>query len=221
MSEFNDYKVADLSLADWGRKEIRIAETEMPGLMALREKYGKDKPLKGARITGSLHMTIQTAVLIETLVELGAQVRWCSCNIFSTQDHAAAAIAAAGVPVYAWKGETLEEYWWCTEQVLNWPNGEQPNMILDDGGDATLLVHKGVEYAKAGTVPEPKADDPEEWQVILGVLKRSLAEDPQRYNKMAESIKGVTEETTTGVHRLYEMAKAGALLFPGMNVNDS
>ncbi len=221
MSEFTDYKVADLSLADWGRKEMRIAETEMPGLMALREKYGESKPLSGARITGSLHMTIQTAVLIETLVELGAQVRWCSCNIFSTQDHAAAAIAAAGIPVYAWKGETLDEYWWCTEQVLNWPNGEQPNMILDDGGDATLLVHKGVEYANAGAVPEPKDDDPEEWKVILGVLRRSLAEDPRRYHRMAESIRGVTEETTTGVHRLYEMLHKGELLFPAMNVNDS
>jgi adenosylhomocysteinase len=220
MSEFTDYKVADMSLADWGRKEIAIAETEMPGLMALREKYGKNKPLTGARITGSLHMTIQTAVLIETLVELGAQVRWCSCNIFSTQDHAAAAIAAAGIPVYAWKGETLEEYWWCTEQVLNWPNGEIANMILDDGGDATLLVHKGVEYADAG-VPEPKAGDSEEWKVILNVLKRSLNEEPDRYKKMAASIKGVTEETTTGVHRLYDMFKAGTLLFPGMNVNDS
>ncbi len=220
MSEFTDYKVADMSLADWGRKEIAIAETEMPGLMALREKYGKDKPLTGARITGSLHMTIQTAVLIETLVELGAQVRWCSCNIFSTQDHAAAAIAAAGIPVYAWKGETLEEYWWCTEQVLNWPNGEIANMILDDGGDATLLVHKGVEYADSG-VPEPTAGDSEEWKVILNVLKRSLNEEPDRYKKMAASIKGVTEETTTGVHRLYDMFKAGTLLFPGMNVNDS
>jgi len=192
----------------------------MPGLMALREKYGKDKPLTGARITGSLHMTIQTAVLIETLIELGAQVRWCSCNIFSTQDHAAAAIAAAGIPVYAWKGETLEEYWWCTEQVLNWPNGEIANMILDDGGDATLLVHKGVEYADAG-VPEPTTGDSEEWKVILNVLKRSLNEEPDRYKKMAASIKGVTEETTTGVHRLYDMFKAGTLLFPGMNVNDS
>jgi len=221
VSEFSDYKVADMSLADWGRKEIAIAETEMPGLMALREKYGQEKPLAGARITGSLHMTIQTAVLIETLVELGAEVRWCSCNIFSTQDHAAAAIAARGIPVYAWKGETLEEYWWCTEQVLNWPDGDgNPNMILDDGGDATLLVHKGVEYASAG-VPEAQQGDSEEWQVILGVLKRSLAEDPQRYNRMAESIRGVTEETTTGVHRLYDMFKEGKLLFPGMNVNDS
>ena len=179
MSEFTDYKVADITLADWGRKEIAIAETEMPGLMALRQKYIKEQPLKGARITGSLHMTIQTAVLIETLLALGAQVRWCSCNIFSTQDHAAAAIAADGIPVYAWKGETLEEYWWCTEQVLNWPNGELPNMILDDGGDATLLVHNGVKFADAGAVPEPKADDPEEWRVVLGVLKRSLQEDNQ------------------------------------------
>ncbi|MCK5921392.1 MAG: adenosylhomocysteinase, partial [Methylococcales bacterium] len=217
---FNDYKVADISLADWGRKEIAIAETEMPGLMSLREKYGKEKPLTGARITGSLHMTIQTAVLMETLVELGAEVRWCSCNIFSTQDHAAAAMAAAGIPVYAWKGETLEEYWWCTEQVINWPDGE-PNMILDDGGDATLLVHKGVEYAKAGSVPEPTADDSEEMTVILGVLKRSLEEDSERYNRMAKSIKGVTEETTTGVHRLYQMVEDGELLFSAMNVNDS
>ena len=221
MSEFNDYKIADMSLADWGRKEIAIAETEMPGLMALRAKYADTQPLKGARITGSLHMTIQTAVLIETLVALGAQVRWCSCNIFSTQDHAAAAIAARGIPVYAWKGETLEEYWWCTEQVLNWPDGGLPNMILDDGGDATLLVHKGVEFADAGAVPEPKTDDAEEWKVILGVLKRSLQEDNRRYHKMAESIKGVTEETTTGVHRLYQMMEQGKLLFPAMNVNDS
>ncbi len=220
-STFTDYKVADISLAEWGRKEIAIAETEMPGLMALREKYGKEQPLKGARITGSLHMTIQTAVLIETLVALGAEVRWCSCNIFSTQDHAAAAIAAEGIPVYAWKGETLEEYWWCTEQVLNWPNGELPNMILDDGGDATLLVHKGVEFENAGGVPEPSADDSEEWQVILKTLKRSIDADPQRFHRMAESIKGVTEETTTGVHRLYQMMEKGELLFPAMNVNDS
>jgi adenosylhomocysteinase len=221
MSEFTDYKVADLSLADFGRKEMDIAETEMPGLIALREKFGKTKPLAGARITGSLHMTIQTAVLIETLVALGAEVRWCSCNIFSTQDHAAAAIAAAGIPVYAWKGETLDEYWWCTEQVLNWPDGGGPNMILDDGGDATLIVHKGVEYEKAGAVPAPKADDNEEWQAILGLLSRTLARNPQHWHGIAEGIKGVTEETTTGVHRLYEMAKAGSLLFPGMNVNDS
>ncbi len=220
MSEFTDYKVADMSLADWGRKEMRIAETEMPGLMALRAKYAESKPLTGARITGSLHMTIQTAVLIETLVELGADVRWCSCNIFSTQDHAAAAIAAAGIPVYAWKGETLEEYWWCTEQVINWPGDLEPNMILDDGGDATLLVHNGVKFATEG-VPEPQHGDAEEWKVILGVLKRSLTEDPTRYKRMAESIKGVTEETTTGVHRLYQMVETGELLFPGMNVNDS
>jgi adenosylhomocysteinase len=221
MSEYTDYKVADLSLADWGRKEMRIAETEMPGLMALRAKYGATKPLTGARITGSLHMTIQTAVLIETLIELGAQVRWASCNIFSTQDHAAAAIAAKGIPVYAWKGETLEEYWWCTERVLNWPDGGGPNMILDDGGDATLLVHKGVEFEKAGAVPAPTADDNEEWAAILGVLARNFERDPRHWHNLAEGIKGVTEETTTGVHRLYEMAKAGSLLFPGMNVNDS
>lgn len=220
-SKFTDYKVADMSLADWGRKEIAIAETEMPGLMALREKYGKDKPLTGARITGSLHMTIQTAVLIETLVALGAQVRWCSCNIFSTQDHAAAAIAAASIPVYAWKGESLEEYWWCTEQVLVWPDNEGPNMILDDGGDATLLVHKGTEYEKAGTVPDAKDDDPEEWKVIIATLKASLEKDNSRWTKIGQGIKGVTEETTTGVHRLYEMFKAGELLFPAMNVNDS
>jgi adenosylhomocysteinase len=221
MSEFTDYKVADISLRDWGRKEIRIAETEMPGLMALRAKYGASKPLTGARISGSLHMTIQTAVLIETLVELGAQVRWASCNIFSTQDHAAAAIAAAGVPVYAWKGETLDEYWWCTEQVLNWPDGKGPNMILDDGGDATLLVHKGVEVEKAGAVPEPQASDSEEWRSVLGALKRNFDRDSHHWHKIADGIKGVTEETTTGVHRLYEMAKKGTLLFTAMNVNDS
>jgi len=221
MSEFTDYKVADLSLADYGRKEMAIAETEMPGLMALRVKYGPSKPLAGARITGSLHMTIQTAVLIETLVELGAEVRWCSCNIFSTQDHAAAAIAARGIPVYAWKGETLEEYWWCTEQVINWPGGGGPNMILDDGGDATLLVHKGVEYEKAGSVPQATADDNEEWTTILGVLGRTFERDPRHWHNLAEAIKGVTEETTTGVHRLYDMYKNGSLLFPAMNVNDS
>ncbi|MFE8031729.1 adenosylhomocysteinase [Thiohalocapsa marina] len=221
MSEFTDYKVADMSLADFGRKEMVIAETEMPGLMALREKYGPSQPLKGARITGSLHMTIQTAVLIETLVELGAEVRWASCNIFSTQDHAAAAIAAAGIPVYAWKGETLEEYWWCTEQVLNWPDGQGPNMILDDGGDATLLVHKGVEYEKAGAVPQATADDNEEWTAILGVLNRTFDRDNHHWHRTAEGIKGVTEETTTGVHRLYDMFKKGTLLFPAMNVNDS
>jgi adenosylhomocysteinase len=221
MSEFTDYKVADISLADFGRKEMDIAETEMPGLMALREQFGKTKPLAGARITGSLHMTIQTAVLIETLVALGAEVRWCSCNIFSTQDHAAAAIAAAGIPVYAWKGETLDEYWWCTEQVLNWPDGGGPNMILDDGGDATLIVHKGVEYEKAGAIPAPKADDSEEWQSILGLLSRTFARNPQHWHGIAEGIRGVTEETTTGVKRLYQMHRDGQLLFPAMNVNDS
>ncbi len=216
-----DYKIADINLADWGRKEIAIAETEMPGLMALREKYAAEQPLRGARITGSLHMTIQTAVLIETLVALGAQVRWASCNIFSTQDHAAAAIAAAGIPVYAWKGETLEEYWWCTEQALRWPDGAGPNMILDDGGDATLLIHKGVEYERAGAVPAPGPQDNEEWRAVLGVLARNFQRDPQYWQRMAANIRGVTEETTTGVHRLYEMANAGTLLFPGMNVNDS
>ena len=221
MKDSNDYKVADLSLADWGRKEIAIAESEMPGLMALREEFGAAKPLKGARITGSLHMTIQTAVLIETLVDLGAEVRWASCNIYSTQDHAAAAIAAAGIPVYAWKGETIEEYWWCTEQALNWPDGKGPNMILDDGGDATLLIHKGVEFEKAGAVPEAKAGDNEEWKAILAVLKKNLAADSKKWRAMAENIKGVTEETTTGVHRLYQMMEKNQLLFPAMNVNDS
>jgi adenosylhomocysteinase len=218
---FTDYKVADISLADWGRKEIAIAETEMPGLMALREEYGKSKPLKGARISGSLHMTIQTAVLIETLVELGAEVRWASCNIFSTQDHAAAAIAADGIPVYAWKGETIEEYWWCTEQMLTWPDGGAPNMILDDGGDATLLVHKGVEFEKAGAVPDTKAGDNEEWKAILEVLRKDLKTNAGKWQKIAAEVRGVTEETTTGVHRLYEMEKNGSLLFPAMNVNDS
>ncbi|MCK5645022.1 MAG: adenosylhomocysteinase, partial [Gammaproteobacteria bacterium] len=216
-----DYKVADISLADWGRKEISIAETEMPGLMALREEFGATKPLKGARILGSLHMTIQTAVLIETLVDLGAEVRWVSCNIFSTQDHAAAAIAAAGVPVYAWKGETIEEYWWCTEQVFNWPGEKGPNMILDDGGDATLLLHKGVEFEKAGAVPDAKEGDNEEYVAILEVLRRNLPENASKWTDMAAEIKGVTEETTTGVHRLYHMEKDGSLLFPAMNVNDS
>jgi adenosylhomocysteinase len=224
-----DFKVADLSLAEFGRKEIRLAEHEMPGLMAIREEFAATQPLKGARITGSLHMTIQTAVLIETLTALGAEVRWCSCNIFSTQDHAAAAVAVGpggtpenprGVPVYAWKGETLEEYWWCTEQVLRWPDGG-PNMILDDGGDATLLVHKGTEYEAAGAVPDPAGADSEEFQVILSLLTRSLGEDPQRWTKIGQGIKGVTEETTTGVHRLYEMTQEGTLLFPAINVNDS
>jgi adenosylhomocysteinase len=216
-----DYKVADLALADWGRKEIELAEVEMPGLMACRDEYGPKQPLKGARITGSLHMTIQTAVLIETLVALGAEVRWASCNIFSTQDHAAAAIAAAGIPVYAWKGETLEEYWWCTEQALKWPDGKGPNMILDDGGDATLLVHKGVEYENDGKVPDPSTADNEEFAVVLGLLTRTLEEDPQRWHNIAAGIKGVTEETTTGVHRLYQMTNEGTLLFPAINVNDS
>ncbi len=219
--EFTDYKVADISLAEWGRKEIAIAETEMPGLMALREKYGEEKPLKGARITGSLHMTIQTAVLIDTLVALGAEVRWCSCNIFSTQDHAAAAIAASGIPVFAWKGETLEEYWWCTEQVLNWPGHAGPNMILDDGGDATLLIHKGVAAEKSGLVDSPDSTDNEELKVVLSVLARNLEENKNKWTPMAAEIRGVTEETTTGVHRLYEMMKNGELLFPAMNVNDS
>jgi len=216
-----DYKVADIGLADWGRKEIAIAETEMPGLMAIREEYAAKKPLTGTRITGSLHMTIQTAVLIETLVELGAQVRWASCNIFSTQDHAAAAIAVRNIPVYAWKGETIEEYWWCTEQAITWPDGKGPNMILDDGGDATLLLHKGVEFEKAGSVPEPTATDNEEWTAVLGLLKRNFAADNRKWTTMASAIRGVTEETTTGVHRLYHMEKEGSLLFPAMNVNDS
>jgi adenosylhomocysteinase len=215
-----DYKVADIGLADYGRKEIELAEHEMPGLMALREEFGAARPLEGARITGSLHMTVQTAVLIETLTALGADVRWCSCNIFSTQDHAAAAIAAAGIPVFAWKGETLEEYWWCTEQALTWPEGG-PNMILDDGGDATLLVHKGVEYEAAGAAPSPDSAANDEFRIILQLLNRTLGEDPQRWTRVAADIKGVTEETTTGVHRLYQMQEAGRLLFPAINVNDS
>jgi adenosylhomocysteinase len=225
-----DYKVADLSLAEFGRKEIRLAEHEMPGLMATRREFADAQPLKGARITGSLHMTVQTAVLIETLTALGADVRWCSCNIFSTQDHAAAAIVVGpegtaedprGVPVFAWKGETLEEYWWCTEQALSWPDQDGPNMILDDGGDATLLVHNGAQYEADGAVPDPATAENEEHRVILKLLTRSLAEDSQRFTRMAEGIKGVTEETTTGVHRLYQFAKEGRLLFPAINVNDS
>jgi len=226
-----DYKVADLSLAGFGRKEIQLAEHEMPGLMALRAEYHDSQPLAGARIMGSLHMTIQTAVLIETLVALGAQVRWVSCNIFSTQDHAAAAVVVGpegtvdnpkGVPVYAWKGETLEEYWWCTEQALRWPDaGEGPNMILDDGGDATMLVHLGTEYERAGQVPDPETADSEEFEVVLGLLAHTLEEDPQLWHRIGAGIKGVTEETTTGVHRLYERAAAGSLLFPAINVNDS
>jgi adenosylhomocysteinase len=220
-TEMSDFKVADLSLADFGRKEIELAEHEMPGLMALRERYSESKPLTGARITGSLHMTIQTAVLIETLVALGAEVRWASCNIFSTQDHAAAAIAAAGVPVFAWKGETLEEYWWCTDRALSWPGNEGPNMILDDGGDATLLVHKGVEFERAGAVPDPSTADNEEFAVVLGLLRDVLADDDRRWHRMADGLLGVTEETTTGVHRLYQMMEGGSLLFPAINVNDS
>ena len=224
------FKVADLSLADFGRREIRLAEHEMPGLMAVRAEYADTQPLAGARITGSLHMTIQTAVLIETLAALGAQVRWASCNIFSTQDHAAAAVAVGpdgtpedpkGVPVFAWKGETLAEYWWCTDQALTWPGQDGPNMILDDGGDATLLVHKGAEYEGAGGVPSAAEDDPEEWRIVLDLLRRTLAERGDRWTAMAEGIRGVTEETTTGVHRLYEMARSGTLAFPAINVNDS
>jgi adenosylhomocysteinase len=225
-----DFKVADLSLAGFGRKEIQLAEHEMPGLMAVRAEYAERAPLHGARITGSLHMTVQTAVLIETLVALGAQVRWASCNIFSTQDHAAAAVvvgphgtseAPSGVPVYAWKGETLEEYWWCTEQALRWRGETGPNMILDDGGDATLLVHKGVEFEKAGAVPAVETADSAEYAVVLSLLHRSLAEDNQRWTRLAAAVQGVTEETTTGVHRLYEMQRADTLLFPAINVNDS
>ena len=224
-----DFKVADLSLADFGRKEIILAEHEMPGLMAIRREYAEAQPLKGARITGSLHMTIQTAVLIETLVALGAEVRWASCNIFSTQDHAAAAVVVGpkgtpedprGVPVFAWKGETLEEYWWCTERALTWPD-DGPNMILDDGGDATLLVHNGREFEQAGAVPDPSSAESEEFRVVLQLLQRSLATDPQKWSAIAEGVRGVTEETTTGVHRLYQLAETGDLLFPAINVNDS
>ncbi len=225
-----DYKVADITLADYGRTEILLAEHEMPGLMAMRERYGDSKPLTGARIAGSLHMTIQTAVLIETLVALGAEVRWASCNIFSTQDHAAAAVAVgpegtvdapAGVPVFAWKGETLEEYWWCTQQILRWPGSTFANMILDDGGDATLLVHLGVEAEKTGVAPDPATATSHEQKIIFEVLQQSLTESGDRWSKIANEINGVTEETTTGVHRLYEMMKEGSLLFPAINVNDS
>ncbi len=216
-----DYKVADIGLAEFGRKEISLAEHEMPGLMRTREEFAAAQPLAGARVTGSLHMTVQTAVLIETLVALGAEVRWASCNIFSTQDHAAAAIAAAGIPVFAWKGETLEEYWWCTEQALNWPDADGPNMILDDGGDATLLIHKGVEFEAAGAVPDPASAESEEFRVVLETLQRSLESDNQYFTKMAAGIMGVTEETTTGVLRLYQFAETGDLLFPAINVNDS
>ncbi|HVQ88742.1 MAG TPA: adenosylhomocysteinase [Actinomycetes bacterium] len=224
-----DFSVADLELAEFGRKEIRLAEHEMPGLMSIRREYSSSRPLAGARVTGSLHMTVQTAVLIETLTALGAEVRWASCNIFSTQDHAAAAIAVGpegtpqnptGVPVFAWKGETLDEYWWCTEQALTWP-GEGPNMILDDGGDATLLVHRGVECEKSGVVPDPSTAESEEFEVVLRLLARTLAESPTKWTNIAADIKGVTEETTTGVHRLYQMLERGELLFPAINVNDS
>jgi adenosylhomocysteinase len=230
MSDALPFKVADLSLADFGRREIRLAEHEMPGLMAVRAEYAAAQPLAGARITGSLHMTIQTAVLIETLVALGARVRWASCNIFSTQDHAAAAVVVgpdgtaenpSGTPVFAWKGETLEEYWWCTQQALTWAGESGPNMLLDDGGDATLLVHKGAEFEAAGAVPAAKDDDSEEWRVILAALTSSLAQTPGKWTAMAAGLKGVTEETTTGVHRLYEMAHTGSLRFPAINVNDS
>jgi len=230
-----EFKVADLSLADWGRKEIMLAEQEMPGLMAVREEYAKQQPLRGLRVMGSLHMTIQTAVLIETLSALGANVRWCSCNIFSTQDHAAAAVAVGpkgsvkdpqGVPVFAWKGESLEEYWWCTERALDFSEPGRvgpvgPNQIVDDGGDATLLIHKGVEFEKTGKVPSPDTTDNEEFKVILSLLATTLKQDKQRWTKVAREVQGVSEETTTGVHRLYEMQKAGTLLFPAINVNDS
>ena len=226
------FKVADLTEAEFGRKEIVLAEHEMPGLMAMRSEYAASQPLAGARITGSLHMTVQTAVLIETLTALGARVRWASCNIFSTQDHAAAAVAVGpdgtvdsprGIPVFAWKGETLEEYWWCTEQALNWSaqGADGPNMILDDGGDATLLVHKGVEFEAAGAVPDPASADSDEFRIILELLTRSVAQDGQRFTRMAAGIRGVTEETTTGVHRLYQFAEQAQLLFPAINVNDS
>jgi adenosylhomocysteinase len=225
------FRVRDLSLAEWGRNEIRLAEQEMPGLMALRAEYGASRPLAGAKIMGSLHMTVQTAVLIETLVHLGADVRWVSCNIFSTQDHAAAAVAVGptgtvehpqGIAVFAWKGETLEEYWWCTEQALMWSDGTGPNLLLDDGGDATLLVHKGAEYEAAGAIPAFDEDnDPEEWGVILGLLRQEAERNPGRWTRVVEEIRGVSEETTTGVHRLYEMMKAGTLKFPAINVNDS
>ena len=230
MAARKDYRVADLSLAPFGRKEIHLAEHEMPGLRALRKEFGVSKPLKGARISGSLHMTIQTAVLIETLTHLGAEVRWASCNIFSTQDHAAAAVVVGpngtqdnpqGVPVYAWKGETLEEYWWATDQMMTWPDGDGPNMILDDGGDATMLLHKGVEYEKKGAVPDPTTASNPELAIVLGLLQRGLKTSPDRWTKMSKLIKGVTEETTTGVKRLYKMAQDNELLFPAINVNDS
>ena len=230
ISASQDFRVADLSLAPFGRKEMLLAEHEMPGLMAIRREYGSTKPLAGARISGSLHMTVQTAVLIETLTALGAEVRWASCNIFSTQDHAAAAVVVGphgteddpqGVPVFAWKGETLEEYWWCTEKMMTWEGHDGPNMILDDGGDATMLLHKGVEYEAAGQVPDPTEASNPELAVILGLLQRTLKTDPTKWTRMSSHIKGVTEETTTGVKRLYKMAEDKSLLFPAINVNDS
>ena len=225
-----DYKVADLSLAEAGRHQLRLAEHEMPGLMSIREEYAASQPLKGARIAGSLHMTVQTAVLIETLTALGAEVRWASCNIYSTQDEAAAAVVVGpkgsvddlqGVPVFAWKGETLPEYWWCTDQILTWPGGAGPNMILDDGGDATMLVHKGLEWEKAGQVPATTEEDSEEFGVFKELVRQTMATEPQKWTTVAAGIKGVTEETTTGVHRLYQLAEAGELLFPAINVNDA
>jgi adenosylhomocysteinase len=216
----NDYKVADIGLADWGRKEIEIAEKEMPGLMSVREKYAAEKPLNGVRVSGSLHMTIQTAVLIETLVDLGADVRWASCNIFSTQDHAAAAIAAAGVPVFAWKGETLEEYWWCTNEALTFPEGKGPQLIVDDGGDATLFIHRGYEAENNAAILDEPTDN-KELQIINNLLKKLLADDNQKWHRTVSEWKGVSEETTTGVHRLYEMMNKGTLLVPAINVNDS
>ncbi len=218
----HDYKIKDIGLAEWGRKEISIAEKEMPGLMALREKYGVSKPLKGARITGSLHMTVQTAVLIETLSALGASVRWASCNIFSTQDHAAAAIAKAGIPVFAWKGETLKEYWWCTKKALDFGNGKGPQLIVDDGGDATLMIHKGVEVERNPKLLEKEySKEGEDFKQLMACLKETYAEDPQKWSRMIQDIRGVSEETTTGVHRLYQMMENHTLLFPAFNVNDS
>ncbi len=217
-----DFKVADLTLAEYGRRDITLAEHEMPGLMSIREEFAASQPLAGARITGSLHMTVQTAVLIETLVALGAEVRWASCNIFSTQDHAAAAMAEAGIPVFAWKGQSLEEFWWCIDQTLRWPDGaDGPNMLLDDGGDPTMLIHKGVEFESAGAVPDPSTSDNEEFKVVLELLASSLEEDPERFTRMAAGVMGVTEETTTGVNRLQHMVTDGTLLFPAINVNDS
>ncbi|MFA6483348.1 MAG: adenosylhomocysteinase [Bacteroidales bacterium] len=218
---FTDYKVADMGLADWGRKEIQLAEAEMPGLLSLRKKFSAAKPLKGARITGSLHMTIQTAVLIETLIELGAEVRWASCNIFSTQDHAAAAIAAAGIPVFAWKGESLDQYWWCTLQALSFPGDRGPNLIVDDGGDATIMVHKGADMETIGFKMAENEDQQEDFRTLMNCLKESVKAAPGKWTRMVKEIRGVSEETTTGVHRLYQMLEEGKLMFPAINVNDS